>query len=262
MNRLRTTLVTSVLAAGLALSPTFASALAQETPTPSETPPTDASEGSTGGAGGDTAAIAINTKDGTDIFRIAFAIKRAMGDVVDNGNAAVAFASCTDCETVAVSIQVVLLMNDPSIVTPTNLAIAINQECTLCETLASAYQVILTTDGPVRFTPAGYREIAAIRRELLAMRDAGLTIEEILVRLDKLMDRFFRVLTEEMLETGSSSAGSTPAPVPAGEGEGSPSSSSSPSPEPSTAPTESPSLTESPSPTPSPSDTPSPSASP
>jgi putative peptide zinc metalloprotease protein len=228
--------------------------LAQES-SPSETPSADAG-GSTGGTGGNTTAIAINTKDGSDIFRIAFAIKRAMGDVVDSGNAAVAFANCTDCETVAVSIQVVLLMNDPSIVTPTNLAIAINQECTLCTTLASAYQVILTTDGPVRFTAAGYREIAAIRRELLSMRNAGLTVEEILGRLDQLMDRFFVVLTEEMIDAGSPNGGSTPATIPSASSE------ASPPPEVSPSPAASPSATESPSPTPSPSETPTPSATP
>jgi hypothetical protein len=165
MSRLRLAILTVSLAAGLVVAAAIP-VLAQDSPSPSPSPTTEATAGTGGGAGGDTAAIAINTKDGSDIFRIAFAIKRAMGDVVDNGNAAVAFASCTDCETVAVSIQVVLMMNDPSVVTPTNLAIAINQECTLCVTLASAYQVILTTDGPVRFTPAGLHEIAAIRRGL------------------------------------------------------------------------------------------------
>ena len=244
MIRPRLAIAASAVAAALILSPATA-VLAQDSPTPSASP-------GSGGAGGDTAAIAINTKDGADIFRIAFAIKRAMGDVVDNGNAAVAFASCTDCQTVAVSIQVVLMMNDPSVVTPTNLAIAINQECTLCETLASAYQVILTTDGPVRFTPAGYREIAAIRRELLAMRNAGLTIEEILTRLDGLMDRFFHVLMEEMIDTGTPPAGSTQTPAPSSEGEVSPSVESSPSPTSSPSPP----LSETPSSTPTPSTSP------
>ena len=254
MRGIRWRLVTVAIAAALALSPMASPLLAQES-TPSESPSAEV-EGSTGGTGGNTTAIAINTKDGSDIFRIAFAIKRAMGDVVDSGNAAVAFASCTDCETVAVSIQVVLLMNDPSIVTPTNLAIAINQECTLCTTLASAYQVILTTDGPVRFTSAGYGEIAAIRRELLAMRNAGLTVEEILGRLDQLMDRFFRVLTEEMVDAGSPNGGATPASSPSASSE------VSPSPELSPSPATSPSSTESPSSTSSPSETPTPSANP
>jgi putative peptide zinc metalloprotease protein len=248
MSRLRLAILASTVAAGLILPPAVA-VLAQDSPTPSASPAPDAGSG---GAGGDTAAIAINTKDGSDIFRIAFAIKRAMGDVVDNGNAAVAYASCTDCQTVAVSIQVVLMMNDPSVVTPTNLAIAINEECTLCETLASAYQAILTTDGPVRFTPAGNREIAAIRRELLAMRHAGLTIEEILGRLDGLMDRFFRVLMEEMIDAGPPSEAQTPPPSSAGEA--SPSDEVSPSPTTGPSPTDS--ETSSPTPTPTPSTSP------
>jgi putative peptide zinc metalloprotease protein len=248
MRRLRLAMIASTIATALILAPAVG-VRAQDSPTPSTSPAADASSG---GAGGDTAAIAINTKDGTDIFRVAFAIKRAMGDVVDNGNAAVAYASCMDCQTVAVSIQVVLMMNDPSVVTPTNLAIAINEECTLCETLASAYQVILTTDGPVRFTPAGHREIAAIRHELLAMRHAGLTIEEILVRLDALMDRFFRVLMEEMIDTGPPSGGS-PTPTPPSAGQASPSG-GSPSSTPSPSPT--PSETPPPSPTPTPSTSP------
>jgi putative peptide zinc metalloprotease protein len=247
MSRLRLAIVVSIIAAASIVSPAIV-VLAQDSPTPSASPAPDA----TGGAGGDTAAIAINTKDGADIFRIAFAIKRAMGDVVDNGNAAVAYASCTDCQTVAVSIQVVLLMNDPSVVTPTNLAIAINEECTLCETLASAYQVILSTDGPVRFTAEGHREIAAIRRELLAMRHAGLTIEEILIRLDGLMDRFFRVLMEEMVDTGPPPGGSAQTPAASSSGEASPSeevspSTSTPSPTPSEISSPSPTLTPTPS---------------
>jgi putative peptide zinc metalloprotease protein len=244
MSRLRRAILALGLSAGLFLSPAV-SVLAQDASTPSPTP---GSEGS-GGAGGDTTAIAINTKDGKDIFRIAFAIKRAMGDVVDNTNAAVAFASCTDCQTVAVSIQVVLMMNDPSTVTPTNQAIAINQECTLCETLASAYQVILTTDGPVKFTPEGRQEIATISRELRAMRHTGSTIAEILTRLDELMDRFFRVLMEEIVEVGPPESGSETAAPSTGE-ESSPSDTTSPSPSPSTS---TPSPTSSPSPTPSPS---------
>jgi putative peptide zinc metalloprotease protein len=205
MSRSRRALLATAIATAVLAAPAVR---AQETPTPSPV-----AGGSS--AGGDTAAVAINTKDGFDVFRLAFAIKRSMGDVVDNTNAAVAFASCTDCQTVAVSIQVVLMMNDPSVVTPTNLAIAINQECTLCETLAAAYQVILTTEAKTRFTSEGRREIAAIRHELLEIRKAGLSIEEIVARLDTLMDRFYRVLDEELVpKDGSDSPSETPSPSP------------------------------------------------
>src|SRR5215210_164304 len=70
------------------------------------------------GGSGDNAAVAVNTKDGSSVFKLAFDIRRTMSDVVDNGNAAVAYASCEECQTIAIAIQIVLVMGDPEIVTP------------------------------------------------------------------------------------------------------------------------------------------------
>jgi putative peptide zinc metalloprotease protein len=155
-------------------------------------------------ANGDTAAVAVNTKDGSSIFRLAFAIKRAAGDVVDNGNAAVAFASCTDCRTVAISIQVVLITGDPEVVTPQNIAIAMNVNCTLCETFASAFQYVLTTDGQVHFSPDGNREIAEIRRELHALRNEELPLDQLQARIHSLMVRLADVIRTELEPAGRS----------------------------------------------------------
>src|SRR5687768_1516845 len=72
----------------------------------------------------DNAAVAINNRDGAEIFRLAFHIRRTMQDEVDIDNAAAAVSSCTDCQTVALAIQVVLILSDPSVVTTDNVAIA------------------------------------------------------------------------------------------------------------------------------------------
>lgn len=154
------------------------------------------------GNGGNTSAIAINTKDGSSLFRFAFGIKRVMGDVVDNGNAAVAFASCNDCRTVAISIQIVLVMSSPHVVTPTNVALAINNLCTLCETLASAYQFVIGVGGPVRFTPEGRQAIQEIRKELRDLGDSDLSLFEIQARIDQLMDRLREVLRTQLVPAG------------------------------------------------------------
>jgi putative peptide zinc metalloprotease protein len=150
----------------------------------------------------DTAAVAVNTKDGSSIFKLAFAIKRAAGDVVDNANAAVAISSCTECRTVAISIQIVLVTGDPEVVTPQNIALAYNVECTSCETFASAYQYVLGTDGNVRFTPEGRHEIQEIRRELRDLARAGLPLTELDTRLNALMQRLARLLRNELVEAG------------------------------------------------------------
>jgi putative peptide zinc metalloprotease protein len=146
---------------------------------------------------GDTAAVAVNTKDGSSLFKLAFAIKRVAGDVVDNGNAAVAFASCSNCRTVAISIQIVLVTGNPSTVRPENVALAVNQNCTSCETLASAYQFVISTHGPVRFTKDGRREIHDILKELRELKKSELPIPELQGKVDALMTRLAAVLKND-----------------------------------------------------------------
>jgi putative peptide zinc metalloprotease protein len=152
----------------------------------------------------DTAAVAVNTKDGSSIFKLAFAIKRAAGDVVDNGNAAVAISSCNECRTVAISIQIVLVTGDPEVVTPQNIALAFNVDCTSCETFASAFQYVLGTDGNVHFTPEGRTEIQEIRNELKDLARAGLPLAELDARLNALMQRLAQVLRNELVASGNS----------------------------------------------------------
>jgi putative peptide zinc metalloprotease protein len=162
---------------------------------------------------GDTTAVAINTKDGFDVFKLAFQIRRATGDVVDNGNAAVAYASCTSCQTVAIAIQVVLISGDASTVAPENLALAYNEDCSLCQTLASAYQFVLTAEGNVHFTAEGNQRLADIRKALLDLKKSDLTIDEIQTKLDALMDELADVLTNDLVPAGQSgSGGSSPSP--------------------------------------------------
>lgn len=172
-------------------------------------------------AQGDTTAVAINTKDGTSIFRFAFQIRRVMNDVVDQGNAAVAFASCEECQTVALSIQVLLLMGDPNVVSPENLALAMNYECTSCETLASAYQYVFTTGGPVYFTAEGNQTLADLRTRLRDLLRSDLPIEELQAQIDLLNEELAVVLAEELVAAGptdpatATDAGAEPTAEPA-----------------------------------------------
>jgi putative peptide zinc metalloprotease protein len=214
------------------------------------------------GGGGDNAVVLINTKDGSSAFRLSLKIVRVNQDVVDQGNAAVAFASCIACRTVAVAVQVVLVFTDPSVVTPTNLAIAINFACTDCETLASAYQFVLGTDGNVHFSADGNRAIAEIRRELRDLLQAELPLGETQARLDELAARLRQVLADELVASGQSgvrveerdeplAVEPTPDPTQTPEERTTPTptpEAASPSPEGTVSPTPSPSPTSSPSP--------------
>jgi putative peptide zinc metalloprotease protein len=157
-------------------------------------------------SGAQNSAVAVNTKDGSSVFRLAFSLHSVKGDVVDPVNLAVAFASCESCQTVAIAIQAVLVSSEPSVVAPVNLALAVNQDCTLCQTLASAYQFVLGTDGQVRLTGQGRQRVSEVRRQLQELRDSGLTIEQIQARTDQLASELHQVLRTELVPTGRQGA--------------------------------------------------------
>jgi putative peptide zinc metalloprotease protein len=153
-------------------------------------------------SGDQNLAVAVNTKDGSSVFRLSFSLRRVKGDVVDPVNVAIALASCESCQTVAIAIQAVLVSSEPSVVSPVNLALAFNQDCTACQTLASAYQFVLGTGGPTRLTPQGRRRVSEVRRQLRELRGSGLTIEQIQARTDQLASELQHVLSEQLVPAG------------------------------------------------------------
>lgn len=69
----------------------------------------DDGDGDGSGRGGDNLAQAVNEEDGSSVFDFAFSIRRVAGEVVDEQNLAVAYASCVECQTVAIALQIVLV---------------------------------------------------------------------------------------------------------------------------------------------------------
>jgi putative peptide zinc metalloprotease protein len=153
-------------------------------------------------ASGDSVVVAVNDRDGSFVYRVRLDIRRVTGSEVDATNAAVAVASCDTCETVAVAIQALLVLSDPTVVAPENIALAMNVDCTFCQTLASAYQFYIQAGTPVHFTAAGNAEIAQIRRQLQAVRHVGLTIAEIYAEVDRLANELLAVLQTEVVPAG------------------------------------------------------------
>ena len=165
--------------------------------------------------GGDNTAVAVNTKDGSSIFKVAFAIRHVMSDVVDQSNAAVAVSSCTDCQTVAIAIELVLVESDASVVEPTNVALAINVDCTLCVTVADAYQFVYSTGGAVHFDADGNKILADIRNELEKLKHESLTLAELQAKLDDIKARILDVLEHHLVAAGKpeNQANAPPAPA-------------------------------------------------
>ena len=180
----------------------------------SATSSTSSTAPGTPGASTDNVAAAVNTTDGKTVYAISLKIVQTFSDTIDATNAAVAVASCEDCQTVAIALEGVLVIGDPATFDPTNLALAMNTGCTKCQTLASAYQHVVQNDTRVRISGAGRREIAAIRAELQSLRTSGLDILTVQARVDDAAARFIRVLETEVYPIGRPAAASTTTTAP------------------------------------------------
>lgn len=154
------------------------------------------------GASTDNVAVASNTTDGRTVYAISLKIVQTDSSTVDATNAAVAAASCTDCQTVAISLEGVLVIGSPTTFDPTNIALAINSDCSNCQTLATAYQDVVQYDTRVRITGAGRQEIAAIRKDLESLRTSGLDIFSIQQRVNDDAGRFLTVLRNDVVPVG------------------------------------------------------------
>jgi putative peptide zinc metalloprotease protein len=165
---------------------------------------TDAPSSTTvaGGNIPDNVAGAVNTGDGKTVYAISLKIVQTDAATMDATNAAVAVASCTDCQTVAIALEGVLVIGSPTTFDPTNLALAINSGCTNCQTLAAAYQEVVQNDTRVRISGSGRQQIAAVRKDLESLRNSGLDIFAVQQRVNEDAAKFLAVLQNDVYPIG------------------------------------------------------------
>ena len=152
----------------------------------------------------DNTAIAVNTEDGASVFRLAFSVRTVANGVIDQTNSAYALASCTDCQTVALAFQVVLVRGDVDVVVPENTAVAYNEQCVECLTYASATQIVLGVDGPVHFTSDGRQRLAELYRALGDLEDqiGTMTVAELHTAVTAAKEELIAILGEELVPAG------------------------------------------------------------
>ncbi len=148
----------------------------------------------------DNTAVAVNTVDGSSVFSFAFDIKRVGGDVVDPVNGAIAYASCTGCETVAVAIQIVLVSGSPEVVAPQNVAVAVNDDCELCLTLALAYQYVFGAGNePIHFTKEGKERLKVVKKAFKDLEGTTMSTAELLPIVQALAQEVNDVVANEIV---------------------------------------------------------------
>src|SRR6476620_10172466 len=170
---------------------------------------------------GGNQSLAVNTKDGSVVYDVAFALVWAEeGDDVRNTNEAYAFASCKDCAAVAVGFQVVLIVGQADVIVPENLSAAANYNCLRCLTYALASQLVLTLDGPL--SPDGMTRLQALWQQIAeyGRNLRNVPLSEIQGKLNGFKEQIMEIVRTDPSATpagaaspsGTSSPGSTPAP--------------------------------------------------
>jgi putative peptide zinc metalloprotease protein len=135
--------------------------------------------------------IAVNQTDGRVAIRGKVQVMREPGMIGAPQNFAFARASCTNCQTIAVALQLNFASTDARYIVPQNVAVASNNVCTGCTTIALAYQVFFTVDDPTA-TPDGVRDVMrdldAELREIST--DPNITAAQAEPRIISLVERF------------------------------------------------------------------------
>jgi putative peptide zinc metalloprotease protein len=150
----------------------------------------------------DNGAIAVNTTDDSTVFEFAFDFTRVVNGIVDQTNAAIAYASCTNCTTVAIAVQIVLVVGDATQVTPENLALALNESCVACTTVAAAYQFVFGTGDRIRLTGQARKRLRDLIRQFKAIGDMDGTADEINAEFNRLVGELRAVLADGIVPVG------------------------------------------------------------
>jgi hypothetical protein len=118
-------------------------------------------------------------------------VGRYKGDNLQSTNVARADSTdCTDCRTVAVAVQAVLVKGNPQTQEPKNAAIAINQNCVGCTTYAFASQYVVATERRTVLTDRGRDRIAALRDQIGMAAQSNLSPDDLNARLRELAAQF------------------------------------------------------------------------
>ena len=202
----------------------------------------------------------LNTENGRFKARSSIVLTRVQNAdprAVDAVNIALADGRCTDCQTIAVALQVVLYPRGAHDVQPQNIAIAINDHCNRCVTAARAIQYVIPVDDPNAVPDSVTGLVRDMDRELkyfstihsLSELDPKTAMDRLnaVVAQYAQLDQYLTQL-QDLKQTGDDGNAASPSPS----GSASPSGSSSPSGSPSPSDTTSPSAAPSPSPSPTP----------
>ena len=162
-----------------------------------------------------------NTEDDRFKARASIRLHRVMDDDVNPVNIAFAQGRCTNCQTIAIAVQVVFYRRGAPIVRPENVALAANVGCRRCVTAARAIQYVIPVDDPKGDIPKDVdRLVKDMDKELRFLASIKtvdqLTSEEALARIQRVLDQYAQLsqyLRDVMQIERATDGGASPAPT-------------------------------------------------
>lgn len=178
----------------------------------------DGGEPGFGPGAGRNIVFVLNRADGSRRMRGRIRLVHVTGDRAEPVNAAFANASCTDCQSFAVALEIALISPHAAVIVPQNRARAINHECTRCITVARALQYVYAVEDPDRVPDNVGHLLHVMEEELRAIgRDPTVTPAQANARVSAVIAQFQELntaLQDELVETEEvTSPGATPADV-------------------------------------------------
>jgi putative peptide zinc metalloprotease protein len=147
--------------------------------------------------------VHVVNQSGGDVMRDSVAVATNPAPRVANVNAAVAYASCTDCWTVAVAVQIVLIGPDVSDFQPVNAAVALNVLCVRCDTFAYATQVVASAPDHFRLSQATMAALDALGDQIDAVTNTHAPFFQLDAQLDALTDQMCVLVNGDLTAAGA-----------------------------------------------------------
>jgi putative peptide zinc metalloprotease protein len=193
-------------------------------------------------AGGKNVVQVINRSDGA--FRVDGKVQLNRIPAPNAGpvNLALAYSQCTNCQTLALALQINLISTQTNNVQPQNAATAVNVQCTGCLTVARAIQYNISVDDPTNIPASVNQLIARMKAELANIKTSSASVADAESRFDAVINQFrdlaayLRASRDE--QTAPTTPGATPMPsaTPESSASPSPSDTASAAPTPTTSP--------------------------
>jgi hypothetical protein len=181
------------------------------------------------GAGGSNLIQVRNLTDNRFELRGNADLSKVRGNNVAPRNEARAYSSCTDCQTIAIALQLTVYKEGASSVAPVNIAVAVNENCNQCLTVAWAVQYVNPVQNTKRL-PENVKELTRrINRELNELERIRTLESQDVAQIDARLSQIFAdfdslrlYLNQSREERRGRDVRETPTVSPSNAGEGTP----------------------------------------